>query len=84
MDRVIEIIARLDPRSILDLKEDREVDVEFTYTKKWKGTYILFENRMDKFIQTSLLYILEIHWFSIINSCVTFLLLMGFLATILM
>ena len=27
---------------------------------------------------------LEIHWFSIVNSCVTVLLLTGFLATILM
>jgi hypothetical protein len=27
---------------------------------------------------------LEVHWFSIINSCVTVLLLTGFLATILM
>ncbi|KAK6802878.1 hypothetical protein RDI58_000662 [Solanum bulbocastanum] len=50
MDRVIEITARMDPHSILDLTEDREVDVEFTYTAKWKGTDILFENRMDKFM----------------------------------
>ncbi|XP_049403846.1 transmembrane 9 superfamily member 2-like [Solanum stenotomum] len=84
MDRVIEITARMDPYSVLDLTEDREVDAEFTYTAKWKGTDILFENRMDKFMQTSLPHILEIHWFSIINSCVTVLLLTGFLATILM
>jgi len=84
MDRVIEITAWMDPHSVLDLTEDREVDAEFTYTAKWKGTYILFENRMDKFMQTSLPHILEIHWFSIINSCVSVLLLTGFLATILM
>ncbi|XP_049348578.1 transmembrane 9 superfamily member 2-like isoform X2 [Solanum verrucosum] len=84
MDRVIEITARMDPYSVLDLTEDREVDAEFTYTAKWKGTDILFENRMDKFMQTSLPHILEIHWFSIINSCVTVLLLTSFLATILM
>lgn len=84
MDRVIEITARMDPRYVLDLTEDREVDAEFTYTVKWKETDILFENRMDKFTQTSLPHILEIHWFLIVNSCVIVLLLTGFLATILM
>ncbi|KAK6786579.1 hypothetical protein RDI58_015104 [Solanum bulbocastanum] len=42
MDRIIEITARLDPHSVLDLTKDREVDAKFTYTIKWKGTYILF------------------------------------------
>ncbi|KAM3327717.1 transmembrane 9 superfamily member 2 [Capsicum galapagoense] len=82
-DRVIEITARTDPFSVLDLTEDREVDAEFTYAVKWKETNILFENRMDKFTQTSL-PTLEIHWFSIINSCVIVLFLTGFLAMILM
>uniref|UniRef100_A0A175YGE2 Transmembrane 9 superfamily member n=1 Tax=Daucus carota subsp. sativus TaxID=79200 RepID=A0A175YGE2_DAUCS len=84
-DRVIEINARMDPHSVIDLTEDKEVDVEFTYSVKWKETDIAFENRMDKFSQASSLpHHLEIHWFSIINSCVTVLLLTGFLATILM
>ncbi|KAG5608002.1 hypothetical protein H5410_029494 [Solanum commersonii] len=40
---------------------------------------------MEKYSQSSSLpHHLEIHWFSIINSCVTVLLLTGFLATILM
>ncbi|PHT60418.1 Transmembrane 9 superfamily member 2 [Capsicum baccatum] len=82
-DRVIEITARTDLFSVLDLTEDREVDAEFTYAVKWKETNILFENRMDKFTQTSL-PTLEIHWFSIINSCVIVLFLTGFLAMILM
>jgi len=84
-DCVIEVNARMDPHSVVDLTEDKEVDAEFTYTVKWKETDIPFENRMDKFSQTSSLpHHLEIHWFSIINSCVTVLLLTGFLATILM
>ncbi|KAK4380571.1 hypothetical protein RND71_002433 [Anisodus tanguticus] len=83
-DRVIEITARMDPDSVLDLTEDKEVDVEFTYTVKWKGTDILFENQMDKFMQTSLPHTLDIHSFSIINSCFTVLFLTGFLAMILM
>ncbi|KAA3483436.1 Nonaspanin [Gossypium australe] len=54
------------------------------YTVKWKETETPFEKRMDKYSMSSLPHHLEIHWFSIINSCVTVLLLTGFLATILM
>ena len=84
-DRVIEISAKTDPSSVVDLTEDTEADADFTYTVKWKATEIPFEKRMDKYSQSSSLpHHLEIHWFSIINSCVTVLLLTGFLATILM
>ncbi|KAK9278312.1 hypothetical protein L1049_027877 [Liquidambar formosana] len=84
-DRVIEINVRTDPNALADLTEDKEVNVEFMYTVKWKETNTPFENRMDKYSQSSSLpHHLEIHWFSIINSCVTVLLLTGFLATILM
>ncbi|KAK4484101.1 hypothetical protein RD792_011321 [Penstemon davidsonii] len=83
-DRVIEINSMMDPHSVLDLTENKEVDAEFSYTVKWKETDIPFEKRMDKFSQSSFPHHLEIHWFSIINSCVTVLLLTGFLATILM
>ncbi|CAF2258576.1 unnamed protein product [Brassica napus] len=84
-DRVIEISARMDPHSLVDLTEDKEVDAEFMYTVKWKETETPFEKRMDKYsMSSSLPHHLEIHWFSIINSCVTVLLLTGFLATILM
>ncbi|KAJ4710189.1 Transmembrane 9 superfamily member [Melia azedarach] len=84
-DRVIEISARMDPHSLVDLTEDNEVDVEFMYSVKWKETETPFEKRMEKYsLSSSLPHHLEIHWFSIINSCVTVLLLTGFLATILM
>lgn len=84
-DRVIEINVRTDANTLLDLTEDKEVDLELLCTVKWKETSIPFEKRMDKYSQSSSLpHHLEIHWFSIINSCVTVLLLTGFLATILM
>lgn len=84
-DRVIEINAKTDPNALVDLTEDKEVSVDFLYTVKWKETDTPFEKRMDKYSQSSSLpHHLEIHWFSIINSCVTVLLLTGFLATILM
>ncbi|KAG6625463.1 hypothetical protein CIPAW_16G098800 [Carya illinoinensis] len=84
-DRVIEINARTDPHALVDLTEDKSVEVEFLYTVKWKETNTPFDKRMDKYSHSSSLpHHLEIHWFSIINSCVTVLLLTGFLATILM
>uniref|UniRef100_A0A2C9UGT0 Transmembrane 9 superfamily member n=1 Tax=Manihot esculenta TaxID=3983 RepID=A0A2C9UGT0_MANES len=84
-DRVIEVSAHMDPHSLLDLTEDKEIVAEFLYTVKWKQTDIPFEKRMEKYsLSSSSPHHLEIHWFSIINSCVTVLLLTGFLTTILM
>lgn len=84
-DRVVEVSVKSDPDALVDLTEDKEVEVELTYSVKWKATEIPFEKRMEKYSQSSSLpHHLEIHWFSIINSCVTVLLLTGFLATILM
>ncbi|TYH10719.1 hypothetical protein ES288_A07G199500v1 [Gossypium darwinii] len=84
-DRVIEITVRSDPNALVDLTQDEPVNVDFMYTVKWKETETPFEKRMDKYSESSSMpHHLEIHWFSIINSCVTVLLLTGFLATILM
>ncbi|URD94564.1 Endomembrane protein 70 [Musa troglodytarum] len=84
-DRVIEINVQTDPNLSVDITDDKEVDVEFSYSVSWKKTEIPFEKRMEKYSKTSFMpHHLEIHWFSIINSCVTVLLLTGFLATILM
>uniref|UniRef100_A0A0D9XHA9 Transmembrane 9 superfamily member n=1 Tax=Leersia perrieri TaxID=77586 RepID=A0A0D9XHA9_9ORYZ len=84
-DRVIEVNVHTDQNSVVDLTEDKEVDVEFLYTAKWKETQTPFEKRMEKYSSSSVMpHHLEVHWFSIINSCVTVLLLTGFLATILM
>ncbi|KAM0882380.1 hypothetical protein ACQ4PT_032342 [Festuca glaucescens] len=84
-DRVIEINVHTDQSALVDLTEDTERDVEFLYTAKWKETATPFEKRMEKYSSSSNMpHHLEVHWFSIINSCVTVLLLTGFLATILM
>ncbi|KAJ3677066.1 hypothetical protein LUZ60_002790 [Juncus effusus] len=84
-DRVIEVSARTDAEALTDVTEDRDTEVEFLYSVKWKETPTPFDKRMEKYSQASALpHHLEIHWFSIINSCVTVLLLTGFLATILM
>lgn len=85
-NNVIEINVSTDPTQIVDVSEGvDEVTAEFTYSVTWKATPITFSKRMDKYRKYQFLkQHLEIHWFSIINSCVTVLLLTGFLATILM
>ncbi|XP_020273471.1 transmembrane 9 superfamily member 2-like [Asparagus officinalis] len=84
-DRVIEINVQTDPNLSVDITDDKEVDMEFSYSVTWKKTDIPFDKRMEKYSKSSSMpQHLEIHWFSIINSCVTVLLLTGFLATILM
>ncbi|URE14341.1 Endomembrane protein 70 [Musa troglodytarum] len=84
-DRVIEINVQADPNLSVDITDDKEINVEFSYSVSWKKTEVPFEKRMEKYSKSSFLpHHLEIHWFSIVNSCVTVLLLTGFLATILM
>ncbi|KAJ6834665.1 transmembrane 9 superfamily member 2-like [Iris pallida] len=84
-NHVIEINVQTDPNLSVDISEDKEVGMEFSYSVTWKKTDIPFEKRMEKYSKSSSMpQHLEIHWFSIINSCVTVLLLTGFLATILM
>lgn len=84
-DHVIEIAALADHNLAVDITEDMDTVVEFSYSVKWRETETPFEKRMEKYSKSSSIpQHLEIHWFSIINSCVTVLLLTGFLATILM
>ncbi|TQE09879.1 hypothetical protein C1H46_004457 [Malus baccata] len=52
-DRVIEVNVRTDPNALVDLSEDKEVDVEFMYTVEWKETTTPFDKRMDKYSQSS-------------------------------
>lgn len=82
---VIEINVATDASTKVDISEDKEVEVTFTYSTNWENTPKTFEQRREKYEKySSLPQHLEIHWFSIINSFVTVLLLTGFLATILM
>jgi transmembrane 9 superfamily member 1 len=56
-----------------------------THQVRWAATEHTFERRLERYEAFPLRpEHLEVHWFSIINSVVTVLLLTGFLATILM
>lgn len=84
-DYIIEINVSSDPMRTVDITNIAEAAVEFSYSIKWKHTNINYARRMDRYSRYSFLpQHMEIHWFSIINSCVTVLLLTGFLATILL
>ena len=84
-DQVIEVSVATDGQFAVDITDEKEVEVEFQYSVRWKETDTTFDKRMEKYSKYSFLpQHLEIHWFSIVNSCVTVLLLTGFLATILM
>ena len=84
-DRVIQIDVSTDPLASVDITPGGgAAQAEFSFSVQWRETELPFERRMEKYSKHSFLpEHMEIHWFSIINSCVTVLLLTGFLATIL-
>lgn len=84
-NQVIEIRAFSDPEHVVDITEDVEIDIEFTYSVSWNATSTQFQNRMEKYSKASLLPVRQkIHWFSFINSIVIIVLLMGLLTLLIM
>ncbi|CAL5354523.1 unnamed protein product [Camellia sinensis] len=74
-EHVIEINAPIHTNFVIDLTGDKEVDVEFRYTVKWIETNIPFKKRMEKYTMPP--NRLMIHWFTLINSCLTVLIRLG-------
>jgi hypothetical protein len=60
------------------------MEVEFSYSAEWEETDWPFKDRMKLYDDSFFAKELEIHWLSIMNSCVLVLLLTGFLAIIIM
>ncbi|XP_011088888.1 transmembrane 9 superfamily member 5 isoform X2 [Sesamum indicum] len=84
-NQVIEIHAFSDPSHAIDITEDVDVKVDFTYSVSWKRTPRPYKNRMDRYSAASLLPILQkTHWFSFVNSIVIVILLMGLLTVLFM
>ncbi|KAM7496924.1 hypothetical protein LguiA_021338 [Lonicera macranthoides] len=82
-DQVIDIRSFSDPNQFVDVTEDVEVDVSFTYSVIWNATPTGYESRMDKYSRASLLPAHQkIHWFSFINSVVIIALLVGLLIVV--
>lgn len=79
-NQVIEIHAFSDPVHVVDVTEDVDVEVKFTYSISWNRTSVPYENRMERYSRSSSLPILiQSHWFSFVNSVVIVILLMGLL-----
>ncbi|KAK4482699.1 hypothetical protein RD792_009866, partial [Penstemon davidsonii] len=79
-NQVIEIHAFSDPSHVVDITEDVDIKVYFTYSVTWNGVSTAYNSRMDRYSRASLLPILyKTHWFSFINSIVILILLLGLL-----
>ncbi|KAI9087924.1 hypothetical protein K1719_030254 [Acacia pycnantha] len=77
-DRVIQIQPLTMRSTLVDLAEDKEIDVEFLYSAEWKETDTPFEKRRNIYY----LPFSSSYWFSIINTCGATLLQTGFLAAV--
>ncbi|RZC82457.1 hypothetical protein C5167_045242 [Papaver somniferum] len=82
-NQVIEVRALSNPSYAVDITDNVETEVQFTYSVLWNATSKQFRNRMDKYSRSSLLpEHLQVHWFSVINSVAIVALLTGFLLTL--
>lgn len=71
------------PGNPVELLSGSPATVRFTYSVKWTPTDFPFERRAEKYSNPSHSRDKDIHWFSIINSLLSVILLMAFFASIL-
>jgi MFS family permease len=83
-DQIIYANATADPHRLVELIPSEEVMFEFTYSVSWEEVDYPFKDRMKLYEENFFSKELEIHWLSIMNSCVLVLLLTGFLVIIIM
>lgn len=84
-DEVIAIQSLSDPSYMVDISENAEIDVRFTYSVSWNLTSERSETRMDKYSQASLHPISKkIHYFSFLNSISVVVLVVGLLSLLFM
>ncbi|PWA78497.1 nonaspanin (TM9SF) [Artemisia annua] len=81
-DRVIEVTCKMVGDSLVDLTDDKEVNVKFIYSVKWSVTEQSFYKRMEKYIGSAFLpRHLSIHHHSIAYSSVAIFILIICLVT---
>jgi len=84
-DTIVHANVTADPQKLQLLEEGGDYLVEFSYSAVWEETPFTLKDRPK--LQTAEDFFnkeLEIHWLSIMNSCVLVLLLTGFLAIIIL
>ena len=79
-DRIVEVDLISDPKSLVEVKEG--VELKFVTNFKWEATVKEFHSRFDKYLDQPF-FKHHIHWFSIFNSFMMVLFLMGLVALIL-
>ena len=52
-DRVIGLNVSTNPDSILDITDDKAVEVKFSYSVKWSPTNLPFERRLEQYSKYS-------------------------------
>lgn len=82
-NHVIEIHAFSEPNHVVDVSEDVDINVKFTYSVLWNEISTPYKNRMDRYSGTALLPVFQqIHLFTYVNSFGIVILLMGLLAVL--
>lgn len=54
-DNVIGLNVSANPKWVVDITENTELPVEFSYSAKWVPTEITFDHRLDKFERVSVM-----------------------------
>ena len=71
-DRVIQVDVSTNPEAAIDISTPTARSVEFTYSVSWQPTDLPFGRRKERYEKYSFLpQHVELHWFSIANSCAT-------------
>jgi transmembrane 9 superfamily protein 3 len=78
-DRIIEVNLTSDDRVIIE----QDTPIKFTYSVNWYPTDIPFEKRFNKYLDNNF-FEHQIHWFSIFNSFIIVIILVGLVSIILM
>jgi MFS family permease len=82
-NRIVKVNCTADPSKVVLLNSDlTDLTVEFSYSAHWHDTTWPYEKRMELYEDSFFAQELDIHWLSIMNSCVLVVLLTGFLALI--
>lgn len=82
---LIQVDVSTDPATAVDITDGGERSIDFTYSAVWKATDMPVSRRMERYSKYSFLpQHLEVHWFSIMNSCATVAVLTAVLAAILL
>ncbi|KAG2488875.1 hypothetical protein HYH03_012670 [Edaphochlamys debaryana] len=83
-DSIIDINVSPDPLRVVNVTTADQMDVQFSFTVRWRETSVPFSRRMDRYTRYSFLpQHLEIHWFGLMQAGVIVVMLASYFSTIL-